>query len=104
MFLIGDGFTKDGQFPFIDEFDLKTLKTKRLYQSAYTTKKEDIFSIEDFKSGLALVQIQSKNEFPNFGRMWTLLFFYGIGEKSIKHARTRENRQSRTSSSTRGRI
>jgi dipeptidyl aminopeptidase/acylaminoacyl peptidase len=26
--LIGDGFTKDGQFPFIDKFDLKTSKPK----------------------------------------------------------------------------
>lgn len=66
LFLVGDGFTKEGQYPFIDEFDLKTSKTKRLYQSTYTDKKEDIFSIEDFKTGLALVQIQSKNEYPNY--------------------------------------
>ena len=66
LFLIGEGFTEKGQFPFIDAFDLKTLKPNRLYQSAYTDKKEDIFSIEDFKNGLALVQIQSKNEFPNY--------------------------------------
>ncbi|UUC47094.1 S9 family peptidase [Flavobacterium cerinum] len=65
-FLIGAGYTKNGQFPFIDEFNIKTLKTKRLYQSAYTDKKEDILSIEDFKKGDALVQIQSKSEFPNY--------------------------------------
>lgn len=65
-YLIGDGYTKDGQFPFIDEFNLKTLKTKRLYQSAYTDKKEDLFSIEDVKKGEVLVLIQSKNEFPNY--------------------------------------
>ena len=64
-YLIGEGFTPKGQFPFIDEFNTKTLKTKRLYQSAYTDKKEDIFSIEDFKKGVALVQIQSKSEYPN---------------------------------------
>ncbi len=66
LFLIGEGFTEKGQFPFIDAFDLNTLKPNRLYQSAYTDKKEDIFSIEDFKNGLALVQIQSKNEYPNY--------------------------------------
>jgi dipeptidyl aminopeptidase/acylaminoacyl peptidase len=66
LFLIGKGFTKEGQFPFIDEFNLKTLKTKRLYQSSFKDKKEDIFSIEDFKNGIALVQIQSKNEYPNY--------------------------------------
>jgi dipeptidyl aminopeptidase/acylaminoacyl peptidase len=66
MFLIGDGYTDKGQFPFIDAFSLKTLKTKRLYQSIYTDKKEDIFSIEDFKNGIALVQIQSKTDYPNY--------------------------------------
>lgn len=65
-YLIGDGFTKEGQFPFIDEFNLKTLKTKRLYTSTYKDKKEDLLSIEDYKKGDVLVMIQSKNEFPNY--------------------------------------
>ncbi|MCC7521744.1 MAG: S9 family peptidase [Flavobacteriaceae bacterium] len=66
LYRIGEGFTANGQFPFIDEFNLKSLKSKRLYQSKYTDKKEDILSIEDYKSGKALVQIQSKSEFPNY--------------------------------------
>lgn len=66
LYLIGDGYTEKGQFPFIDEFDLKTLKSTRLYQSSFTDKKEDILSIEDIKQGKALVQIQSKSEFPNY--------------------------------------
>ncbi len=66
LFLIGDGHTKEGQFPFIDEFSLSDFKSKRLYQSNFTNKKEDIFSIEDFKKGISLVMIQSKNEYPNF--------------------------------------
>jgi dipeptidyl aminopeptidase/acylaminoacyl peptidase len=65
-YLIGNGFTKNGQFPFIDEFNLKTQKSKRLYTSSYTDKKEDLISIEDFKKGEVLVMIQSKNEFPNY--------------------------------------
>lgn len=65
-YLIGDGFTKEGQFPFIDEFNLTTLKTKRLYASKMKDKKEDLQSIEDFKKGDVLVQIQSKNDFPNY--------------------------------------
>ena len=65
-YLIGKGFTKEGQFPFIDELNLTTLKTKRLYQSTYKDKKEDILSMEDVKKGEALVMIQSKNEFPNY--------------------------------------
>lgn len=66
LFLIGEGHSAKGQFPFIDAFDMASGKTKRLYQSSYTTKKEDIFSIEDFKNGQALVMIQSKNEYPNY--------------------------------------
>ena len=65
-YLIGDGFTKEGQFPFIDELNLKTLKKKRLYTSVLQDKKEDLLSIEDFKAGTLLVMIQSKNEFPNY--------------------------------------
>ncbi len=65
-FLIGNGYTKTGQFPFIDEFDLKTLKSKRVYTSSYTDKKEDLLSIEDFKKGEVLVSIQSKTEYPNY--------------------------------------
>lgn len=66
LFRIGEGHTTKGQFPFIDELNLKTLKTERLYQSAYTDKMEEIFDIEDFKKGEALVRIQSKNEYPNY--------------------------------------
>ena len=66
VYLIGDGNTKDGQFPFIDEMNLKTLKTKRIYTSKTKDKKEDLVSIEDFKKGEVLVMIQSKNDYPNY--------------------------------------
>lgn len=66
MFLMGDGFTKEGQFPFIEELNMNTLKTKRLYTSNAKDKKEDLLSIEDFKKGDVLVQIQSKSDFPNY--------------------------------------
>lgn len=66
LFLIGDGHTREGQFPFIDELDSKTLKTKRLYQSNYTDKMEEIFDFTDVKTGEVLVRLQSKNEYPNY--------------------------------------
>ncbi|VXB52018.1 S9 family peptidase [Flavobacterium sp. 9AF] len=66
MYLLGDGYTKEGQFPFIDEFDSKTLQTKRIYTSSLKDKKEDLLSIEDSKKGDLLVMIQSKNEYPNY--------------------------------------
>jgi len=65
-FLIGSGFSEKGQFPFIDEIDLKTRLTKRLYQSGYTDKKLDIISIKDIKKGEYLVMLQSPTEYPNY--------------------------------------
>lgn len=66
LYLIGEGHTKEGQFPFIDELDLATLKTKRLYQSKLTDKMETISEIIDIKKGNVLVNIQSKNDYPNY--------------------------------------
>ena len=65
-FLIGDGYTKEGQFPFIDQLNLKTQKKKRLYQSAYTDKLENIYRPTDLKNGQFLVRIESPNEYPNY--------------------------------------
>ncbi|MFV0536771.1 MAG: prolyl oligopeptidase family serine peptidase [Dysgonomonas sp.] len=65
-YLIGEGYTEKGQFPFVDEFDLKTKTTKRLYQSNYTDKKLDIVSINDAKRGEYLVRLQSPTEYPNY--------------------------------------
>ena len=83
-YLIGDGFTKEGQFPFIDEFNLGTLKTKRLYASTFKDKKEDLLSIEDFKKGEVLIQIQSKNDYPNY-------YFRNIKSKKITQLTTFKN-------------
>lgn len=65
-YLIGEGYTKEGQFPFIDEFNFTTQNKKRLYQSTLKDKKEDLVSFVDVKKGDFLIQIQSKNEFPNY--------------------------------------
>ena len=83
-YLICDGFTKEGQFPFIDEFNLGTLKTKRLYASTFKDKKEDLLSIEDFKKGEVLIQIQSKNDYPNY-------YFRNIKSKKITQLTTFKN-------------
>lgn len=66
LFLIGEGFTPKGQFPFIDALDVKTFKTNRIYQSNFTDKMEEIYEITDVKLGEVLVRIQSKNEYPNY--------------------------------------
>jgi len=65
-YLVGDGYTEKGQFPFVDEVDLKTKVTKRLYQSNFTDRKLEITSIMDVRKGEFLVRIQSPTEYPNY--------------------------------------
>jgi dipeptidyl aminopeptidase/acylaminoacyl peptidase len=66
IYLIGDGYSKEGKFPFVDKMDLKTKKTERLYHSKLTDKLEGISDVLDVKKGEVLVRIESKNEYPNF--------------------------------------
>lgn len=65
-FLIGDGFSDKGQFPFIDEIDLATLQSKRLYESRYTDKVEDLQSVIDIKKGQVLIRLESQTDYPNY--------------------------------------
>ncbi|MEM1002082.1 MAG: S9 family peptidase, partial [Bacteroidota bacterium] len=66
LFLMGDGYTKEGQFPFIDEFNTKTTETKRIYQSEYADKIETLNSAINMKKGEILVRIESPTEYPNY--------------------------------------
>ncbi len=64
-FLIGDGFSDKGQFPFLDKINLNTNKTNRLYQSKFTDKLEEIRDYDADKNEI-LVRIESPNEYPNY--------------------------------------
>ncbi|WP_115461594.1 prolyl oligopeptidase family serine peptidase [Winogradskyella aurantiaca] len=66
LYLMGDGYTKDGQFPFIDEYNVKTKTSKRIYQSKYTDKVETLNSALNMKKGEVLVRIESPTEYPNY--------------------------------------
>lgn len=65
-FLIGDGYTENGKFPFVDELNLNTLKSNRLYQSKLTDQLENISSALNMKAGEIIVRLESKNEYPNY--------------------------------------
>lgn len=64
-YLIGDGYSEKGQFPFVDQIDLSTQNKKRIYQSNYTDKVEDIRSF-DPKNNELLVRIESPTAYPNY--------------------------------------
>ena len=65
LFLNGEGFSKEGQFPFIDKFNLVSNKLSRVYQSNYTNKLERINNY-DYNNNQILVRIESSNEYPNY--------------------------------------
>lgn len=65
VYLIGDGYSEDGQFPFVDRLNLLSQKTERVYQSAYTDKVEDIISYDPEKKELS-IRIESPTEYPNY--------------------------------------
>ncbi|MGK0412035.1 MAG: dipeptidyl aminopeptidase/acylaminoacyl peptidase [Polaribacter sp.] len=76
IFLMGDGFTEMGQFPFVDEYNVKTNKKKRIYQSEYKDKLETLSSAINMKDGELLVRLESQTEYPNY-------YIRNIKKKSI---------------------
>ncbi len=64
-YLIGEGFTKEGQKPFIDEHNLKSLAKKRLYTAQESGVKESIVDIMDIEKGEILVRQESATQYPN---------------------------------------
>ncbi len=65
-YLLGDGHSAAGKFPFIDELNLADFSKQRLYQASDKNKVEEITSIEDIKKGKVLVRIQSRTDYPNY--------------------------------------
>lgn len=65
-YLFGDGYTAQGQFPFIDELNLQTLEKKRVYQSQATDRVENLISFIDSKQGTLITRLESPAEFPNY--------------------------------------
>ncbi|NOR34359.1 MAG: prolyl oligopeptidase family serine peptidase, partial [Bacteroidales bacterium] len=65
LFLIGSGYSEKGQFPFLDQLNVKTKESERLYQSAYTDKLENLSQFNVEKNRL-LVRIESPTDYPNY--------------------------------------
>ena len=64
-YMMGAGFTPEGQFPFIDRVNLESMKKERVYTSRLENKKENLYDYKPGKDQL-LVRIESKNEYPNY--------------------------------------
>ena len=65
IYLVGRGYTKEGQFPFVDQLDPVSEKKTRLYTASYTDKKETIMDFDPKKNEM-IVRLESPTEFPNY--------------------------------------
>jgi len=65
-YLTGDGYSKEGQKPFIDKMNLNSKKSTRLYQAQNTTQLETISKIVDIRKGQVITRVQSPTDYPNY--------------------------------------
>ena len=64
--LFGEGFTPEGQFPFMSRVNLKSGTTNIVYQSAYTRELETLLAPLDTIGQKILVRIEAPNAYPNY--------------------------------------
>ena len=65
LFRIADGFSKEGQFPYVEKLNINDFSTTTIYKSDYETKFENIIDF-DFEKNELFVRIESKQDFPNY--------------------------------------
>ncbi|MFZ4521141.1 MAG: alpha/beta hydrolase family protein [Bacteroidales bacterium] len=65
LFLTGEGCSPEGNRPFIDAFDLKSMKTERLWRADGLSTYEDIIRIIDVEQKTAITSIESPKIYPN---------------------------------------
>lgn len=65
LYLTGEGYSPEGNRPFIDEFSLKTLKSKRLWRADGKATYERVSRLIDVEKMLALTSIESPKVYPN---------------------------------------
>ncbi len=84
LYLLGDGYTEDGIKPFVDEYNIKTGDSQRLYQADGISTLEELAFALDMKSGKVLTRIESKTDYPNY-------FIRNVKTSSLKQITHFEN-------------
>ena len=74
LFLEGEGCSPAGNRPFIDEYDIATGKTKRLWQADGISTYEQVVRIINMEKKIAITSIESPKVMPN-------LFIRNFGKK-----------------------
>ncbi len=65
LYLVGEGYSPEGNKPFIDEFSIATKKTKRLWRADGKTSYERVIKIVNAENSLAITRIESPKIYPN---------------------------------------
>jgi dipeptidyl aminopeptidase/acylaminoacyl peptidase len=66
LYLQGEGYSPQGNRPFLDEFVLKTRKTRRLWRADGLKTYESIVDVLDIRNKTLLVRIESPTDYPNY--------------------------------------
>lgn len=66
MYMIGQGYSKAGRKPFIDEFDIASQKANRMWQADNKDNFENIVELLDPKQGVLLTRVESPTDYPNY--------------------------------------
>uniref|UniRef100_UPI0030D8E098 alpha/beta hydrolase family protein n=1 Tax=uncultured Planktosalinus sp. TaxID=1810935 RepID=UPI0030D8E098 len=66
IYLIGDGYSPEGKLPFVDQYNLNTKETERLYRAKPNEMLESIIRMIDVKKRTVLTRLESSNQFPNY--------------------------------------
>jgi len=65
VYLLGEGHSEKGQFPFLDKMNLSTLEKERVFQSTYTDKLEELWDYNIETNELA-IRLESPSDYPNY--------------------------------------
>jgi dipeptidyl aminopeptidase/acylaminoacyl peptidase len=77
LYLTGEGYAPEGNRPFVDEFDLATFKTKRLWRAEGKSTYEAIIRVIDWEKLTLITRIESPTSNPNY-------HFRVLGQKTTK--------------------
>jgi dipeptidyl aminopeptidase/acylaminoacyl peptidase len=66
MYLEGEGYTPEGNRPFLDEFEMASGTKKRLWQADGKSTYEQLIDVIDLEKGVLLTRIESPKVYPNF--------------------------------------
>ncbi len=66
LYLQGEGYAPEGNRPFLDELDVATGRTRRLWQADGVSTYEDLVRVLDIEGATLITRIESPTTYPNY--------------------------------------